>query len=116
MAGIPRCFNGRFHSKLVPNRVGSLVDEQRNLIRHNNNKDHTNAYQNYFDHPELAMKAQEDGTDGNDEELPDPKVVAMDCNDRVHNRVAFDAFGVQNHHREQGVYDIQADNEKHQEK
>jgi len=69
-----------------------------------------------LDQTKVAVKAEDDQTGRNNEEFPDPKMVATKADHRFNDGVDLSSAQIEDHHSKRGIQDIQAGEQDEKEK
>jgi hypothetical protein len=99
---------GRCRSRLPVHQQIDLIEDRGQIDRGYGGDDLFNQFV-------LAVEAQKNQADGDEAKFPDPEPVPMKLDDGANNRVALRSFPIQEHHGEQGIHDIKADDRDQEE-
>jgi len=93
------------------NRLQLEVFKKVDLVKDDRKIDAAENNDDSLDHGTFAVHAQEGCRERDNAELPDPEVGAVKIHRGTNNGVYFAASHIENHHREQGVEDVQPGNQ-----
>jgi hypothetical protein len=87
------------------------MEQKKKLVDHNGQIDGAKNKDDASGPFKCAVETQKHEAKGNNAKFPDPELLAMKVNHRANDGVDLDSFGVQNHHGEERVEDIETHNE-----
>ena len=94
---------------------GSTPRKKEQLIENHEEVDGTQNENHASGHAELAVKAQNDKAEGDEGEFPDPEAVAVKSDRGTDHRVDLKSPLFEDHHGEEGVQDVEADEQDEEE-
>ena len=87
------------------------MEQEKKLVDHNGQIDGAKNKDDTSDPFECAVETQKHEAKGDNAKFPDPELLAMKLDHGTHDGIDLDSFGVQNHHGEERVENIETHNE-----